>query len=170
MRRPAGSDEKTRVKSEVRRAAPARSCRGIIEHENEGECRARWWPASARLFQIESHHAALHLSPLAGEGDRSHCGDRFNQERTCSSGGAFGHRRLRPAYGFSFSRRMSRIGVPGRSKEVAQIVDQIALVGCRHRVGAGAEQRERGRPRLRLRHVVEADAPPRDRRRRIAWR
>src|SRR5262249_34469784 len=54
----------------------------------------------------------------------------------------------------------------GQVETVAQLVDQIATVGVRPRVGAAAEQYEAWRAAFRLGQVVEPDAPTRYRR----WR
>ena len=53
-------------------------------------------------------------------------------------------------------------------RRLAQAVDQIARVGSPAARRAGAEQREMGRPRLRLGHVADLDPAARDRRRRVA--
>src|SRR5580692_8462049 len=58
-------------------------------------------------------------------------------------------------------------GGAGQIEALAQIVDQIALIGVRHRVGPAQEQHEARRPAFRLGDVIEPDAAARDRRRRM---
>src|SRR6185312_11470181 len=55
----------------------------------------------------------------------------------------------------------------GQVERLAQTVNEIALVGVRHRVGAGAEQDEARRPALGLGDVVELETAAGDGRRRV---